>query len=232
MSGLLKAEFYKLFHSWYFWGIGLFNLLLSSVLLLDSKGETSNLFFASLYNTPLLYFLTIVFAALFVGNDFGKRTLQSYINAGHRRGQVLFAKVLVYQVACMIILALPLLVHGLVGSICLNETFRAIDSNLITVITAAISVFAMCMLPFFFAFIFRDMGKTLAAPMVLFFLMVFLLNGDQAQYISRILPMGQLRLISLQQVSFPNVYFIAIDFLWIFVLYLGAYFGFRRSDLK
>ena len=36
MSNLLKAEFYKLFHSWYFWGIGLFNLLLSSVLLLDS----------------------------------------------------------------------------------------------------------------------------------------------------------------------------------------------------
>ncbi len=44
MSNLLKAEFYKLFHSWYFWGIGLFNLLLSSVLLLDSIGETSNLF--------------------------------------------------------------------------------------------------------------------------------------------------------------------------------------------
>lgn len=48
MSNLLKAEFYKLFHSWYFWGIGLFNLLLSSVLLLDSVGETSNLFFESM----------------------------------------------------------------------------------------------------------------------------------------------------------------------------------------
>ena len=47
MSNLLKAEFYKLFHSWYFWGIGLFNLLLSSVLLLDSvticeAGSSSN----------------------------------------------------------------------------------------------------------------------------------------------------------------------------------------------
>ena len=59
MSNLLKAEFYKLFHSWYFWGIGLFNLLLSSVLLLDSVGETSNLFFASIYNMPILYFLTL-----------------------------------------------------------------------------------------------------------------------------------------------------------------------------
>ena len=103
MSNLLKAEFYKLFHSWYFWGIGLFNLLLSSVLLLDSVGETSNLFFASIYNMPILYFLTIIFSALFVGNDFGRRTLQSYINAGHRRGKILFAKLVVHQIACMAI---------------------------------------------------------------------------------------------------------------------------------
>ena len=37
MSNLLKTELYKLFHSWYFWGIGIFNLLLSSILLLDSN---------------------------------------------------------------------------------------------------------------------------------------------------------------------------------------------------
>lgn len=65
MSNLLKAEFYKLFHSWYFWGIGLFNLLLSSVLLLDSIGETSNLFFASIYNMPILYFLAVLIVVLF-----------------------------------------------------------------------------------------------------------------------------------------------------------------------
>lgn len=61
MSNLLKTELYKLFHSWYFWGIGIFNLLLSSILLLDSKERSSNLIMASLYNIPLLYFLSIVF---------------------------------------------------------------------------------------------------------------------------------------------------------------------------
>ena len=63
MSNLLKTELYKLFHSWYFWGIGIFNLLLSSILLLDSKERSSNLIMASLYNIPLLYFLSIVFIA-------------------------------------------------------------------------------------------------------------------------------------------------------------------------
>ena len=47
MLNLLNTEFYKLFHSRYFWGIAAFNLFLSSVLLLDSIGETSSLFFAS-----------------------------------------------------------------------------------------------------------------------------------------------------------------------------------------
>ena len=70
MANLLRTEWYKLWHSWYFWGIGIFTFLLSSILLLDSKGKTSNLVMASLYNTPLLYFLIIVFIALFIGNDF------------------------------------------------------------------------------------------------------------------------------------------------------------------
>ena len=80
MSNLLKTELYKLFHSWYFWGIGIFNLLLSSILLLDSKECSSNLIMASLYNIPLLYFLSIVFIALFIGSDFSGRTLNTYIN--------------------------------------------------------------------------------------------------------------------------------------------------------
>ncbi len=165
---LLNAEFYKLFHSRYFWGIVAFNLFLSSVLLLDSIGETSSLFFASLYNVPILYFLAIVFSALFVGNDFGQRTLQSYINAGHNRGQILLAKLAAYQIACMTILALPLLVHGLIGGLCFKENFVSISGNLYTVLLVVVSLFAMCLLPFFFAFLFRDIGKTLAVPMVLF----------------------------------------------------------------
>ena len=67
MANLLRTEWYKLWHSWYFWGIGIFTFFFSSILLLDSKGKTSNLVMASLYNTPLLYFLIIVFIALFIG---------------------------------------------------------------------------------------------------------------------------------------------------------------------
>ena len=113
MSNLLRAEFYKLSHSWYFWGIGLFNLFLSSLLLLDSNGKTPNLFFASLYNTPLLYFLMIVFAVLFAGNDFEQKTMYLSISAGHKRSSVILAKTIVYETACAAILFFPLFIHGL-----------------------------------------------------------------------------------------------------------------------
>ena len=121
---------------------------------------------------------------------------------------------------------------GLIGRLCFKESFVSVSGNLYTVLAVVVSLFAMCLLPFFFALLFRDIGKTLAVPMILFFLMIFLMNGDQALFISRILPMGQLRLIALQQFTPSMVQFVFTDFLWIFILYFGAYLGFRHSDLK
>ena len=123
MSNLLKTELYKLFHSWYFWGIGIFNLLLSSILLLDSKECSSNLIMASLYNIPLLYFLIIVFIALFIGSDFSGRTLNTYITAGHKRSSIFRVKLIVSQIGCIIILIFPLLMHGVISQFCMKEKF-------------------------------------------------------------------------------------------------------------
>ena len=120
----------------------------------------------------------------------------------------------------------------LAGFFVLHETFAATTSVFITMIAIMFSTLAMCMLPLFFSFIFRDIGKALAVPMVIFFLMIFLMNGDQVQLITSVLPMGQLRLISFQYQSLVGIHFITIDFLWIFILYLSAYFGFCHYDLK
>ena len=232
MTDLLKAEFYKLAHSRSFWGITLFSLLLGSVLLLDSMGITYGLLNASLFNTPLLYFLVIVFAALFAGSDFADRTLYCFVSAGHKRGAVLFAKTFVYQTAVLLILTIPLAVHGLLGAFmdtgvgipivqCLTET---------AVIIAAI--LAMGMMPIACAFIFRDIGRTLAIPIVLYFIMIFELNGDSARKIAAVLPMGQLRLLSLNELPVSKLVLFSIDVLWITLLYAAAYISFRHSDLK
>lgn len=169
MANLLRTEWYKLWHSWYFWGIGIFTFL-SSILLLDSKGKTSNLVMASLYNTPLLYFLIIVFIALFIGNDLGGRTLNAYLTAGHKRGYVFWAKVMVSQIGCILILTVPLLIHEIIGRFGMKERFPEISGTFTVAFQILFVVITMCALPVVLAFVFRDMGKTLAVSMVLFFL--------------------------------------------------------------
>ena len=169
MSNLLKTELYKLFHSWYFGGIGIFNLLLSSILLLDSKERSSNLIMASLYNIPLLYFLIIVFIALFIGSDFSGRTLNTYITAGHKRSSIFRVKLIVSQIGCIIILVFPLFVHGIISQFYIGEKLFWNDSTYTMVLLTLFAMITLCALPMFFAFIFRDMGKTLTVSMVLFF---------------------------------------------------------------
>ena len=231
MSNLLKTELYKLFHSWYFWGIGIFNLFLSTILLLDSKGKSSNLIMASLYNVPLLYFLIIVFIALFIGSDLGRRTLNTYITAGHKRSCILWAKVIVSQIGCIIILIFPLLMHGVISQFCMKEKFIWGDNGYTILLVTLLAMITMCTLPIFLAFIFRDMGRTLAISMVLFFDMIFFMNSEYAQTIIKILPMGQLRLISLQK-FYSIDFFLLVDFLWNVILYMVAGNVFLHTDLK
>ena len=231
MSNLLKTELYKLFHSWYFWGIGIFHLFLSTILLLDSKGKSSNLIMASLYNVPLLYFLIIVFIALFIGSDLGRRTLNTYITAGHKRSCILWAKVIVSQIGCIIILIFPLLMHGVISQFCMKEKFIWGDNGYTILLVTLLAMITMCTLPIFLAFIFRDMGRTLAISMVLFFVMIFFMNSEYAQTIIKILPMGQLRLISLQK-FYSIDFFLLVDFLWNVILYMVAGNVFLHTDLK
>lgn len=231
MINLLKAEFYKLFHSPSFWGLALCAFFLSSLMLLDSLNQTGSLFCASLYNTPILYFFTILFCTLFVGEDLDARTLSGFVSAGQGRGTVLFAKLLVYQAGGVLLLGAPLAVHGLAGLLLLHGVIPAPAVLLTDGAVLLSALVAMGMLPLCCAFAFRDVGRTLVAPMLLYFMMIFLLNGDMAQLFSVILPIGQLRLLSLQALPHPATA-VGINLLWIAALYGGAVGAFCRADLK
>lgn len=177
------------------------------------------------------YFLIIVFIALFIGNDLGGRTLNAYLTAGHKRGYVFWAKVMVSQIGCILILTVPLLIHEIIGRFGMKERFLEISGTFTVAFQILFVVITMCALPVVLAFVFRDMGKTLAVSMVLFFLMIFLMNGQHAESLIRILPMGQLRLIALQKFDRTTVP-LSLDFLWMFILYYSAGRIFLHADLK
>ena len=231
MNNLLKTEFYKLKHSFSFWCLILFSFILGSLLLMDSIRLTDNLWNASLYNSPLLYFLIIVFAALFIGEDFGNRTLHSFISAGHKRSTILFAKTISYLTAGTAVLVVPLVIHGAADIIITGKNMylqRHFLTDLPIIFTA---VLAMAMLPLLCAIVFKDIGRTMAVPMMLYFLTIFALNSSYAGRITLLFPMGQLRLLSLNELPVSGLAVIGIDIIWIVILYICAYIGFYRADL-
>ena len=105
---------------------------------------------ASLYNTPLLYFLIIVFIALFIGNDLGGRTLNAYLTAGHKRGYVFWAKVMVSQIGCILILTVPLLIHEIIGRFGMKERFPEISGTFTVAFQILFVVITMCVFTYDF----------------------------------------------------------------------------------
>lgn len=230
MCKILKAEFYKLWKMKSFWGLILFSCILSWVLMLDGSLPSDTLDFLSqiLYTAPLLYFLVMIFGTLFIGSDFENRTIQSYISAGQKRRHILLAKVTVHLAGCISILYLPLFACTVSGCILFGIT------GITALVTKSLlSIWIICimgMLPFLCAFIFKDVGKTLTVQLILYFIMLFLLNSRHYQLMALLLPMGQLRLLSLNQLS--DVYAIVTDLLWIFICCFWACWDFSHSDLK
>lgn len=227
MCKLLRVEAYKLVHGGAFWGVAALTFALATVLLTDSRQRTATLFLAALYNTPLLYFFTIIFLALFVGGDFAGRTFCAALTSGSRRSALFFAKFLIAQLAAMAMLGLPLCVHGICGG-----RWGVTGS---VVVAVGCGILAMNALPWFFAVVFGDFGRALAVSLLCYGVLVFLMNGDSPAHgypLSRLLPMGQLRLLAMDALPISCGAMIASDILWTCVLVVVAWLIFRRRDFK
>lgn len=232
MRRILKAEFYKLWRMKIFWGLLVISCVLSCVLLLDGSppAKPLDIFNHILYTTPLLYVLIMIFGALFIGSDFENRTIQSYISAGHKRGDILLAKFIVHLTGCISILYLPLFAGAVAGCILFGITGATLPALFLKSMLAIWIICAMGMLPCLCGFLFQGVGKALTLPLVLFFVMLFLLNGRHYHLMAAFLPMGQLRLLCFDQLT--NLYAFLTNFLWSFICCVWAYWNFSRTDLK
>lgn len=234
MSSLLRAEFYKLGKLKSFWGLIVSSWLLNSILMLDDglPANVSSFFDHSLHTTPLLYVLIMIFGALFIGADFDHRTIQNYIAAGHKRNFIMFSKIIVHLIGCISILFVPLLVSIVTGCILFGIPDSGFAPLLLKSLQTIWIICAMGMLPCLSAFLFKDTGRTLTIPLILYFIMLFLLNGEHYDLMAVLLPMGQLRLLSSNQFSGHSILAVLIDCVWIIGCFLWIYRNFSRTDLK
>ena len=116
MSKLIKAEFYKIFHSRYYWGICLVYLLMYTSNLFDSIPRTHNILQASVRNVLFSYFIVFGFAVVFFGNEFEQRTHMTAIAAGKKRKDYFLAKTIVFLFLALLMMVVPVWIH-ILGSI-------------------------------------------------------------------------------------------------------------------
>lgn len=227
MTKVIRAEIYKLFHSFYLWGIGLGYLLVTTILVHDHIDEMSYLR-SGMYPIPFMLFFIIALAIVMIGNEFDQRQLQGYIASGHKRIEVFAGKLTVYLSGSVGIMLVTLLIDGLAGLLIRGET---IDFG--TILFLIPSFIAIAVVPAFFAFVFKDIGKTLGSGLVSFVLMILSLNtagiSDKAVY----LPYGHSLLgYSEELIPEDRTWLLLIDLVWIAVFVIGSYIVVRRSDLK
>lgn len=108
-------------------------------------------------------------------------------------------------------------------------------TTLLRMVAVGCGILAMNALPWFFAVVFGDFGRALAVSLLCYGVLVFLMNGDspaRGYPLSRLLPMGQLRLLAMDALPISCGAMIASDILWACVLVVVAWLIFRRRDFK
>lgn len=236
MGRLLHAEFYKLLHDRIYWiasaAILLFNTILlsgSSVLSLTGKEALPE----SMKKEIATVLIVCIYEGLFLGDDFANRTLYHGLSAGKSRSCVLFAKSAVSLIAADgLLFFFPLL---LVLTCTVRNGWGAPTSaqsqNPIFIIAAFLILgFAVGAVSLLASVCFRDVGRTIGIPILLYFLMILLLNGPAAPAFARILPVGLLVLLSNGSVS--PAYGILLGLLWAAALEAVSILIFRRAELR
>ncbi|HEX3027308.1 MAG TPA: hypothetical protein VHR42_08820 [Clostridia bacterium] len=236
MGRLLHAEFYKLVHDKIYWitftAILLFNMILlsgSSVLSFTGQEALAE----SMEKEIVTILIVCIYEGLFIGDDFAGRTLYHSLSAGKSRSSVLFAKSAVSLIAAdgllfffPLLLILTCTVKNGWGASAFVQPQRMISMTIAFLILG----FAVGGISLLAAVCFRDVGRTIGIPILLYFFMILLLNGSASPVFSRILPVGILVLLANGSVS--PYYGILIGTLWIAVLEAVSILIFRRSELR
>lgn len=175
--------------------------------------RASDLFFTSLCGIPVLFFLTVIFSTLFIKGSFKREALRSCVVTNRGQKRVLLTGLVTCRVTYVAVLTLPLLMRKLVNELYFGRDFIDIDNGLCAILTIMISLFTVYLLPFFFTLLFHSVKGALTIPVILFFLVVFLVGKSRTLFVSQVLPVKRLQLVTLRRFAPSVIRFIFASFL-------------------
>ena len=237
MGKLLHAERYKLFHD------KIFLITLAIVVAVNLIIVSGNATFGMsgskalpeiMRREILAILISCIYGGLFIGSDFTDRTLYHGLMTGKSRMALLFTKAGIFFFATDAILFIfPLLLvivctarNGWGIALPATGAFHLIG----TAAALLILGFAVGAFSLLAAVCFRDVGRTIGIPILLYFVMILLLNSSYGAALARIFPAGILVLLVNNTVS--PAYGILLGIIWTVTLFLVSALIFRRAKLR
>lgn len=238
---LFRTEVYKLFISKSFWLVFIMSTLFGITMTSDSHTFITGYenIGVSFYYACLLMVFPILLGAISFGNDFGDRTINNGVCAGHSRFQIFICKVSAYFIGVNLVILFSPIVNVILNIILHRYTavYFMNEGNILakTIITTSLLGMAMSSVSIFIAFMFRDIGKTVGISVGIYFINISLLNStnDIRTTIFRYLPLAQARLI-LYRPLIPNQFKDAgLIGICIILFFLSiSYFLFKKAELR
>ncbi len=230
MSKLIKAEFYKIFHSRYYWGICLIYLLMYTSNLFDSIPRTDNILQASVRNVLFSYFIIFGLAVVFFGNEFEQRNHMTAIAAGKKRSDYFLAKTIVFLILSLVMTVVPIWIH-ILGSIPFLGVTMETDyiMNCMKILVPAF--IAMGEVAVFSGLVFRSVAGILITGAVTNIALIAAFNSKYMSLFGKVIPVGHSVLIAAGTNDRPALYYAGISMIWTVVMLVVSYLVFRRADL-
>ncbi|RGB75942.1 ABC transporter permease [Anaerococcus nagyae] len=230
MKNILKSELYEFIRDKKYLILLVISIILQSVLLLDKYiKNTSEMIYHSFYNMPLLFIVVNVFIALYIGGNFSDRKINRYIISGHKRANIVIVETFIVVIFSNLILMLQPTIATIVSLATNGNGTDSTNILEIFLVTLLLNT-SFLMITIFLAFLFKDIGKTLASSVGMYFIVIFLLNSNNAVQLAHFIPIGQGRLLienstnMIEAIILASVYF--------FVFLVGTMEYFKKCDLK
>jgi hypothetical protein len=173
-----------------------------------------------------IFFSSFIFAAFFIGRDYGKRYFNGSVYFGKGKGEILAAKLFAYYIFALLLsiaelfLAAAIYIHDIEV---LAPSF--ILQRLVLRLCFDIGVLSH---PIVFSFIFRDVAKSMACSflvLVLFISNRAIVNLNPYQYVYKGFTSAELSVSTLYQTA-------AISAAIIIISISASYLLFRRTELR
>lgn len=235
MGKLLHTEWYKLFHDKVFFitltAVFVFNaFIFAGFSFLNMPGQKALL--EVMKKEIFTAMVSCIYGGLFIGGDFADRTLYHALMTGKSRTSVLFAKSIVFAAATD---GLLFFFPFVLAAVCTAKNGWCVSGekvyHIIGMIAALLIIgFAMSAVSMLAAVCFRDVGRTIGVPIILYFIMILLLNSPCSPAFSKILPVGVI--IKVTDGTVSAAYGALIGIMWLVLMTAISAMIFRRAELR